>query len=100
MARILVVMACATVFVLCLVAIRDHAALVRAGYEVTALERTRDTLEMDAACSREQVNHLGSPAVLSRMADDLGLSKAYPREFGVVRVTPIRVDGPVMVKKD
>ncbi len=100
MARSLAVMACATLFVLCLVAIWTHAALVRTGYEVTALERTRNTLEMDAARSREQVNQLGSPAVLSRMADDLGLRRTYPKEFGVVRVTPLRVDGPVMVRSD
>jgi len=100
MARIFAVMACATLFVLCLVAIWTHAALIRTGYEVTALERTRDTLEMEAACSREQVNHLGSPAVLSKMADDLGLNRAYPKEFGVVRVAPLRVDGPVMVRSD
>jgi len=100
MAKSLAIVACVTAFFLCLVAIKDHAALVRAGYEVTTLERTRDALEMDAASSREQVNQLGSPAVLSRLAEELGLSRSYPREFGVVRVAPIRLDGPVMAMKD
>ncbi len=100
MAKSLAIVACVTAFLLCLVAIKDHAALIRTGYEVTALERARDGLEMEAARSREQVNQLGSPAVLSRLVDDLGLSRAYPREFGVVRVMPIRIDGPVLAKKD
>lgn len=100
MARSLAIVACSTAFLLCLVAIKDHAALIRTGYEVTALEQARDALEMEAAQSREQLNQLGSPAVLSSLAEALGLSKSYPREFGVVRVAPIRVDGPVMVRKD
>jgi hypothetical protein len=100
MVRSLAMVAGATAFVLCLVAIRDHAALVRAGYEVTALESSRNALEMQAAQSRERVNRVGSPAVLSRLADGLGLSREYPREFGVVRVRPVRIDGPVVVKKD
>ena len=100
MARSLTMVAFATAFVLCLVAIKDHAALIRVGYEVTALEKARDSLENDAAHSRELVNHLGSPAVLGKLADELGLSRAYPREFGVVRVAPVRIDGPVMVMKD
>ena len=99
MARSLAVVACAVAFALCLVAVKDHAALVRAGYDVTALTKERDALEMEAARSRERVNRLGSPAALSRLADDLGLARAYPKEFGVVRVTPVRVDGPVMVRK-
>ena len=39
-------------------------------------------------------------AVLSRRADELGLARKYPKAFGVVRVRPVRIDGPVMVKRD
>ena len=55
---------------------------------------------MEAACSRELLNRLGSPAALSRLADELGLHRAYPKEYGVVRVTPVRLDGPVMARSD
>ena len=100
MTRTLAVLACATSFVLCLVAIQDHAALVRAGYDVTALERSRSSLEMEAARAREMVNHFGSPSVLSRAAEDLGLPKAYPKDCSVVRIAPADRSGPTLARND
>jgi hypothetical protein len=100
MTRTLAVLACATVFALGLAAVRDHAALVRAGYEITALERARCALEMEAAEAREMVNRFGSPAALSKAARDLGLSTSYPRQYSVVRIAPVDRSGPALARND
>ena len=75
----------ATVFVLGVVAIGDHSALIRQGYRLSGLERERDHLQVEAARARDRVSRLSSPALLAERAREFGLATEYPREFPVVR---------------
>ena len=100
MRRTLAVLAVATTFLLCLAAVRDHTALVREGYEVSALEKQGEKLRMDEARARERLVRMSAPAVLAERARDLGLSEEYPREFAVVRVTPSGTEEPLIVRNE
>jgi hypothetical protein len=100
MTRTLAVLAGAMTFLLCLVAIRDHAALVQAGYEISGLERTQERLTMHSARARELVNRLSSPAVLSEKARELGLVTGQMQEHAVVRIGADKTEEPLLVKSE
>jgi hypothetical protein len=92
MTRLLVVMTGMTTFLMCFVAVREHAALVRLGYRLSALERQRDRARMETARAREKVSRLRTPKALAGRAEVLGFARRYPRENPVVRV---RIGWPV-----
>ena len=99
MTRTLAVLAAVTALSMGFQAARDHAALIREGYGVSVLERTRDEVDTEAARVRERVGRLISPVALASKARELGLATDYPDEFPVVRVTPERGEaGTVVVK--
>ena len=86
MLKAIAVAAAGTTFLVCLAAIREHAALIRTGYELSARECAREVLVTERARMRERVSHLSSPPVLAERARKLGLTGEYPEEYGVVRM--------------
>lgn len=101
MTRTLAVLAALTALSMGFQAARDHAALIREGYEISVLERTRDEVDTEAARARERVERLSSPTALASKARELGLASDHPAEFPVVRVTPDRGDvGTMLVRGD
>lgn len=97
-ARFLVLACGATAFLLCVVAVRDHAALRRAGYSLTRLEREAGDLGQETARLRERIGRLASPAVLAQRADSLGLGPGYPDDFSVVRMILPGAAGPWLAR--
>ena len=91
MMRLLAVVTGATTFLLCLVAIREHAALVRAGYDVSAMERKRSKTVMNTAQAREKLSRLRTPAVLAERAAEQGFATEYPRQLPVVWIRTLKV---------
>ena len=100
MTRMLAVLTGATTFLLCLVAVRDHASLVRAGYEVSDLERKKERVSMEVARARELVSRMRAPAALAERAAELGMVTSYPRTPIVVRVEPDRGEDRLLVRKE
>jgi hypothetical protein len=86
-----------TAFALAAQAVGDHAALIRAGYDISSLRAEREEVVTSEGKAREQVGRLSSPAVLAGRARDLGLVTGYPTEYPVVRVDPERQDEPEAV---
>ena len=74
MVRSLAVVAFATAFVLCLVVIKDHAALIRVGYEVTTLERLSEVIEEELSAPGRRPEHpvavLLGPSHAEEVADE------------------------------
>ena len=100
MTRTLALLTGATTFILCLVAVREHAELVTAGYEVTELERKKAKVTMEVARARETVGRMRSPAVLAERAVELGMATSYPRTPVVVLVEQDRSGDAVLVQKE
>jgi hypothetical protein len=98
MSRNLAVFCGAIAFLTAFAAVKERAALVRQGYELTALEHRRDRLVISAADRREQVARLSSPAAIASLAGALGLSTEYARDFTIVRVG-LPVLGPPSVAR-
>ena len=86
MLKAIAVTAVGVTFLVCLAAIREHAALIRTGYELSARERARENLVTERARMKESVSRLSSPPVLAERARRLGLTGEYPEEYGVVRM--------------
>ena len=97
MKRALVILAPVTVLILGFTAVRDHVALVRAGYRLSSLESSRESLEATTAVVRARVSRLTSPACLAERARDAGLATEYPANYPVVRLaTGSRESEPVL----
>ena len=92
MTRALAIFSAVAACALAAQAVKDHAALIRAGYEVSSLEAEREEVVTSEARAREKVGWLASPAVLADRAKELGLATEYPTEFPVVRIDPERRD--------
>ena len=85
----LVLLAAATAFLTGVISVTDHAALVKAGYEVSELERLKEDLETASAHSRARLGYLSSPEALVARAQAFGLVTDYPREHAVQMVAPV-----------
>jgi hypothetical protein len=96
----LALLASATAFLMGVVAVRDHATLVRAGYEVSELERRRESLATSRAHTRARLSYLCSPAALAERARGFGLVTEYPSEHAVERVDPRRRVGEGLVARN
>ncbi|MHC4469926.1 MAG: hypothetical protein ACYS99_03085 [Planctomycetota bacterium] len=83
-------LAAATAFLMGILAVRDHTALVRAGYEISELERLRERLDTSMAHRRARLSYLSSPAALAERGRAFGLVTDYPREHAVEKVGPVK----------
>ncbi len=100
MTRTLAVLAGAVAFFTAIVAVRDHSALVRAGYELSEMARQKERLILSTADHREQIGRLGSPSVLEERALALGLSPEYRRERVLVRSGSTVFPAPAVAWRD
>jgi hypothetical protein len=96
--RAIAVFCGAVAFLSAFAAVRERAALVRKGYELTALERRRDRLVLSAADRRERVARLSSPAALADLGGALGLSAHYARDVTLVRIGAPALSPPPVVR--
>ena len=63
----------AVAFLTAVIAIQGHAAVVRIGYEISALEKEVHALEVETDRGREEVSRLQAPARLLARAREFGL---------------------------
>ena len=88
MTRTLAFLAALTAFALAAQAVKDHATVIRTGYEISRLERAREEAITGHAEARERVGRLASPDALVQRARELGLVTDERTEFPVVRILP------------
>lgn len=88
MKKVLPLVSAATVFLFAVVAVGEHAQLIREGYRLSEREKVRDRLLVETARAHERVSRLSSPELLAERAREFGLPARYPRTYPVVRVAP------------
>lgn len=98
MKRALPVVCAATVFLLAVVAVREHQALIREGYRLSEREKVRDRLLVDAQRARERLSRLSSPGLLAKRARELGFATDYPVDYPIVRVEPTDGSGGAVAR--
>jgi len=74
MSRTILLLLAVVAFLLAVLAIQGHAAVVEVGYSIRRLEREVHDLEADADLAREEVSRLRAPARLLARAREFGLA--------------------------